>query len=400
MPRRRFDFGIEFIQATLRTVLLFSRSNCSAKAPGFAKWTNRNYQCKINDVATLRFRKMNVHPPSSSAELDELIAKPDEPTVESLRDREGDYAVLGAGGKMGYHFCLMLQQALTGLGRKEPVHAVSRFRSVRARGEFESIGCKVIPADLSEPEQLEQLPSFENIFYLAGVKFGTSQDSGLLERMNVTMPRMVAERFQQSDIVAMSTGCVYSFASPDSGGSTEEDETDPPGEYAKSCLGRESAFFGAADRFGARSALIRLNYSIDLRYGVLVDLAQKVIDEKPVDVSMGYVNLIWQGDAVRHSIRAMQHVSAPPFILNVTGPEILQVRDLALKLGQRLGKSVTFSGTESPTAWLNNANKAHDLFGRPEMELDQMIDMVAEWIQNGGELLGKPTHFETRDGKY
>ncbi|MBM79013.1 MAG: epimerase [Planctomycetaceae bacterium] len=338
--------------------------------------------------------------PTTTAELDQLISTPDEATIESLRHSSGEFAVLGAGGKMGFHVCLMLRQALQALGRKQRVRAISRFGSVRARNEFEAIGCDVFAADLSEPDQLKQLPNSENVFFLAGVKFGTANDPALLNRMNVVMPQVVAEQFRNSSIVALSTGCVYSFVTPESGGSTESDETEPPGDYAKSCQGREQAFVDAAGKFGTKSALIRLNYSIDLRYGVLVDVARKVLDGEAIDLSTGYVNVIWQGDAIRHTIQSLGHVASPPLALNVTGPGVLRVRDLATEFAKRFDREAFFTSKESPTAWLNNAAKSHAMFGKPQVSIDHMLDWVADWLKNDGELLGKPTHFETRIGNY
>ncbi|MCB1087834.1 MAG: NAD(P)-dependent oxidoreductase, partial [Verrucomicrobiae bacterium] len=223
---------------------------------------------------------------------------------------------------------------------------------------------------------------------------------GMLERFNVEMPRRVAERYPDSRLVALSTGCVYPFVPPASGGSKETDGTDPVGDYAISCLGRETAFCEAADRRGTMSALIRLNYAIDLRYGVLVDIAQKVLAGVPIDVTMGHVNVIWQGDALAHTVQALTRVSAPPFILNVTGSGILEVRDLANRFGERLGKEVEITGTEAETAWLNDASLSHQLFGQPRVSVDEMIDWIATWLEAGGGTLGKPTHFETRDGNY
>lgn len=338
--------------------------------------------------------------PKNVTELDRFIAAPCEEVVEAVRRAEGDFAVLGAGGKMGFHVCWMLKRALETLGRDASVRAVSRFGSVRSRDDFNRIGCDVIPADMSDPEQLAGIPLAENVFYLAGVKFGTAADPALLQKMNVTMPEMVAARFAQSKIVALSTGCVYSFVSPESGGSKESDATDPPGEYARSCLGREQAFIDAAERSATESVLIRLNYSIDLRYGVLVDLAQKVHTGRPVDVDTGYVNVIWQGDAVGQIIRSLHLASAPPTVLNITGPQTHRVRDLANAFADRFGCRVTFRGNESATAWLNNSARATKLFGAPKISTEQMIDWIADWIVRGGELLGKPTHFETRDGNY
>jgi len=343
---------------------------------------------------------MEQEAPTNSTELDQQIATPDKATQDAIREQGGDFAVLGAGGKMGFHHCLMLKRALEAVGRKDIVYAISRFSSVRDRSEFEKIGCEVIAADLSAPEQLSKLPDVPNVFFLAGVKFGTAHDPELLKKMNVQMPRLVAERFQRSRIVALSTGCVYSFVSPESGGSVEEDPTDPPGDYAISCKGREDAFVEAGEKYGTQSALIRLNYSIDLRYGVLVDIAQKVLSGTPVDVSMGYVNLIWQGDAIQHILQSLAHVSNPPNILNITGPNVYLVRDLAEGFAERFGCKAEITGTEAPTAWLNNPAKSHKMFGKPKVGIETMMDWVTNWLKSGGELLGKPTHFETRDGKY
>ena len=218
--------------------------------------------------------------------------------------------------------------------------------------------------------------------------------------MNVLMPQLVAERFSVARIVALSTGCVYSFVTPESGGSREEDAMDPPGEYAVSCKGREQAFIDAANRFGTASALIRLNYSIDLRYGVLLDLATKVWRRETVDLSMGFVNVIWQGDAIAQIIRSLEHVTAPPFVLNVTGQDILSVREIADAFGTHFGCDVRYTGTPAPTACLNNSAKAAQMFGPPTVLVSQMIHWVADWVSRGGATLGKPTHFETRDGNY
>ncbi|MEO1525596.1 MAG: NAD(P)-dependent oxidoreductase [Planctomycetota bacterium] len=332
--------------------------------------------------------------------LDHQISTPSEATVESIRERPKGFAVLGAGGKMGFHLCLMLRKSLKMLGRSDTVYAVSRFSSVRGRQEFDAIGCETIVADLSDPDQVRHVPRVPNVFFMAGVKFGTGNDPDLLQRMNVAMPRLVAEHAREAEIVAFSTGCVYSFVAPESGGSTEADETKPIGQYANSCRGREQAFFHAGREFGTRSALIRLNYSIDCRYGVLVDLAQKVAGGHDVDVTMGYVNVIWQGDALQYIVQSLSHASAPPFVLNVTGSETLSVRELALQLGKRFGKTVNFVGEEASTAWLNNAEKSHAMFGSPPTTIDTMLDRVVDWIQKGGPLMGKPTHFETRDGSY
>ena len=214
------------------------------------------------------------------------------------------------------------------------------------------------------------------------------------------MPRLIAEQYKDSRIVALSTGCVYDFIDVASGGSTEESPTNPPGDYAISCLGREEAFVDRSTQWGSLSSLIRLNYSNELRYGVLVDIAANVLSGKPVAVDTGYVNVIWQGDAVEHIVRSLEHATCPPFVLNVTGPETLSVRELALAFGERFGRTPQFSGTESQTAWLSNASRSHELFGPPPVSVDTMIDWIADWLQRGGPTLNKPTKFEVRGGDY
>lgn len=308
---------------------------------------------------------------------------------------------------MGYHVSLMLQRALSACGRDEQVITVSRFGSpgpdgsLNAEGrKFQQAGFDVIAADLSQPDQVARLPRVPNVLFLAGVKFGTSNNPDVLHRMNVTMPTLVANHFRDSRIAALSTGCVYSFCTPESGGASETSPVNPPGEYARSCLGREQAFTDASRKQGTPCVLIRLNYSIDLRYGVLVDIAQKVRARIPVDVETGYVNVIWQGDAVKHILRSLPLAESPPLVLNVTGGEILRVRDLAERFGERFGVPVQIAGNEAPTAWLSNPANAHRLFGPPVISTDQMIDWIAEWLEAGGEILDKPTHFEVRSGAY
>jgi len=330
------------------------------------------------------------------------MSRPTAGVLESLKSGEGDVLVLGAGGKMGLHVCLMLQRAFEELGMTQRhVIAVSRFGGEGACDAFTREGVRTIAADLCDPQQLDDLPDAPSVFFLAGGKFGTSHDPELLNKMNVEMPALVASRFRQSQIVALSTGCVYSFTTSDIGGSSEAGgEVRPVGDYAQSCLGREQAFAKASDEWGTQCSLIRLNYAIDLRYGVLHDIAQKVIDGQAVDVTMGYVNVIWQRDAIAHCIQALGHAAAPAFILNVTGSEILSVRDLAARFGEALGLEVTIEGEEADLAWLSDSSKACNLFGPTEVSINEMIEWTAAWLQAGGQSLGKPTHFETRDGNY
>lgn len=320
--------------------------------------------------------------------------------MDVLAQSHGRIAVLGAGGKMGFHVSRMLQQTLRKLGRPETVTAVSRFGQPHAHRRFETAGIQTIAADLCDPAAVRELPDFETLFFLAGVKFGTGDRPDLLRQFNSEMPGLVADRFRESKIVALSSGCVYSFTTPESGGSTEDDETNPPGAYAESCQAREAAFASAARKFGTRIALLRLNYSIDLRYGVLVDIAQQVLSQQPISLCMPCVNVIWQGDAIAHTVQALAHCSTAPFVVNVTGAETLRVRDIATRFAGLFETDVSFQDDEQPTAWLSNASKAHALFGFPKVSPDQMIDWTADWLRRGQPVMNKPTRFQVRDGRY
>lgn len=328
------------------------------------------------------------------------MTRPPTEVVASLSQCDGDFLVLGAGGKMGFHVCRMLQRALLAAGRAPDITVVSRFSKAAAREVFQQHGLPTIAADLSLAEQVKPLPHAANVIYLAGAKFGTTDNPDLLERMNVSMPQLVARHYRDSRIVALSTGCVYSFVDVQSAGANEASPTDPPGDYARSCLGREQAFAAASAEYATPLALVRLNYSIDLRYGVLVDLAQQIVAGQPVDVSTGQVNVIWQADAVAQILRCLPHAASPPLVINVTGTDVLSVRDLAQRLADRLQRPVTFCGRQSATAWLSDSSLACRMFGPPSVSAEQMIKWTAEWISQGGPTLDKPTRFENRDGNY
>jgi nucleoside-diphosphate-sugar epimerase len=320
--------------------------------------------------------------------------------VSAIESCPGDVLVLGAGGKMGFHLTRMLQRCLNELGRDDRLTAVSRFTSSSSLLPFQRFSIDTLSADLSDASQVAKLPATANVFFLAGVKFGTSQDPEMLHRMNGQMPRTVAERFRDSKIVALSSGCVYSFTSPASGGSTETSETNPPGDYAQSCLERERAFIDGSSQYGTPVALVRLNYSVELRYGVLVDIATKVLKGEPIDLQTSHVNVIWQRDAVDQIIQCLPCAETPPWIVNVTGAETLSVRDLADQFGRRFGKVPTFSGHEAPACWLSNSALSRSRLGEAKMELSHAIDWTAEWLLQGGPTLGKPTQFQVRDGRY
>lgn len=338
--------------------------------------------------------------PCEPDQADIFLSEPPASAIAALRRTPGDFMVLGAGGKMGLHLCRMLQRGFDTLGDGRRVTAVSRFSSVNDRAQFEAFGIATRSCDLCDSAQLESLEPVENVIFMAGAKFGTADQPGLLKRMNVDMPEMVADHFSRSRITAFSTGCVYSFVPVTSSGSSEDSATEPVGAYAQSCLGREHAFQRASLELGTRLALIRLNYSVEFRYGVLVDLAQKILRDEPIDVTTGHVNLIWQRDAVAQTILAHEFAATPPFVINLTGPAVYSVRDLAQRFGTIFNREVHFSGQEAESAWLNDASRSHRLFGPPETSLNQMIDWVAAWQSQGLKTLGKPTGFEKRDGNF
>jgi nucleoside-diphosphate-sugar epimerase len=332
--------------------------------------------------------------------VDDFISEPTPRVVEVLARTTGPFLILGAGGKIGLHLSVMLRRALDRLGRKDRVIAISRYSTLRDRAAFESRGVETLACDLGHPEGLNALPDAPTVFFLAGVKFGTAAAPGLLHATNVEIPQRVAEKYSRSRIIAYSSGCVYPFVTPASGGAREDTPPSPVGEYAASCIAREQAFTEVAAARGTPVALIRLNYSIEFRYGLLVDIAQTVLAGRPVDVTTGYINVIWQTDAVAHSIQALEIAGAPAVPINVTGAETLSVRDVAHRFGAALGRTVQITGTEADTAWLNNASHSHRLFGAPLTSVDQMITWISAWLLQNGETWGKPTGFERRDGRF
>jgi nucleoside-diphosphate-sugar epimerase len=338
--------------------------------------------------------------PCAPEAIDDFISQPTPRVVEVLARTRGPFLVLGAGGKIGLHLGVMVRRALDQLGRNDRVIAVSRFSTLRDRAAFDSRGVETLPCDLGDPARLNQLPDAPTVFFLAGVKFGTATAPGLLRATNVDIPRRVAEKFPRSRIVAFSSGCVYPFVTPASGGAREDTPPAPVGDYAASCVAREQAFTEVAAAHGTPVALIRLNYSIEFRYGLLVDIAQMVLARRPIDVTTGYVNVIWQTDAVAHSIQSLESAGSPAVPINVTGAETLSVRDLAQRFGRAFQIPVEIVGTEADTAWLNNASHSHRLYGAPATTVDQMVQWISEWLKRDGETWGKPTGFERRDGRF
>jgi nucleoside-diphosphate-sugar epimerase len=333
-------------------------------------------------------------------ELEETLATPSPPLPDFMADLEGDIMLLGAGGKMGPSLATLASNAARESGVKRRIIAVSRFSSAGLEGELQSAGVDTISADLLDEEQLGKLPDAPNILYMVGMKFGTTGREHLTWAMNAYLPGRVAKRFRDSRIVAFSTGNVYPLTPVALGGASEEHPTGPVGEYAQSCLGRERLFEHFSLRYGTPVLNFRLNYAIDMRYGVLLEVARAVSEGRPIDLSMGHVNVVWQGDANDMAIRALALCESPPRNLNVTGPETLSIRWLAERFGELLGKEPVFEGEERATALLSNASRAHQLLGYPRVTLRQMIDWTAGWVLMGGSTLDKPTHFQAREGRF
>lgn len=333
----------------------------------------------------------------TEAELDDLLSEPRAETVAALAACPGDIIILGAGGKMGPTLARMAAQA-SPPGRR--VMAVSRWSSDAARQTLERAGVETVSADLLDRAAVAALPDAANVVFMAGQKFGTSGAPATTWAMNTLVPANCAERYQSSRIVAFSTGNVYALSPISSAGSREDDALGPIGEYACSCVGRERVFAWYAERHGTRVATLRLNYAVDLRYGVLVDIAARVKQGSIVPLDMGYVNVIWQGDANRIALEALPLAATPPLVVNVTGGERTSVRTVAEWFGERFGIAPRFSGAERDDALLSDTSRMRSAFSAPEVGITQLLDWVADWVEHDGPLLGKPTRFEARDGQF
>ncbi len=317
-----------------------------------------------------------------------------------MRRLEGDILILGAGGKMGPTLARLAVDAALQSGARKRITAVSRFTDPRTRAKLNAWGVSTIRADLMRRSDVEALPDVPNVIFMAGQKFGTSADPGRTWAANTYMPSLVAERFARSRIVVFSSGNVYPFTDVTGNGPTETDPVGPVGEYAQSVLGRERLFEYFSGSLGTPVAIMRLNYAVEPRYGVLRDIADRLLDRRPVDLRMGHINLIWQRDANSIALRLLEKCTSPPFVLNVTGSERLSVRTLAERMGRALGVKPTFDASEKPFALLSDASLCVSLFGVARTGTDQMIDDVARWVRQGGAGLEKPTHFEERGGTY
>jgi len=338
--------------------------------------------------------------PADEAALEERLSRPTPGVLDTLSRLDGDFLILGVAGKMGPTLARMLRRGLDTLGKKGRVLGAARFSDPAVAVALESVGVETARCDLLDRGDVQRLPDAPNVLYMAGQKFGTSAEPERTWAMNTLPPALAAERFGGARIVVFSTGCVYPNVPVSSGGSRETDPLEPLGEYANSCIGRERLFEYFAKKNETPILLFRLNYAIDLRYGVLLDVAQKVANGTPVDLTTGWVNVIWQGDANARAIQCLEHAACPPRALNVTGSEIVSVRALAARFGELLGTTPEGVGAESDTALLSDAGESVRLFGPPTVTLEQMTRWVAQWVRRGGRALNRPTHFETRDGRY
>jgi nucleoside-diphosphate-sugar epimerase len=333
---------------------------------------------------------------SDIAALDELLCRPSQALIDDLQKVDGDIMVLGVAGKMGPTLAGLAKAALP----DRRVIGVARFSDPGAKAWLEARGIETLSCDLLDKAGIKSLPKAPNIIFMAGRKFGAEGDLSLTWAMNAHVPALVAQAFSGSRIVAFSTGCVYPFVPVNGNGADETLAPNPPGEYAQSCVGRERMFEYFSRQFSTPGRLFRLNYAIDMRYGVLHDIATKTLQGKPIDVSLGHVNFIWQGDASAQALRCLAHCDTPTSPINVSGHEILRVRDLAAKLGARIGREPVIVGSEEPTAWLTSTSQAVKLFGLPIVDTAQLLAWTADWVARSMPSLGKPTKYEVRDGRY
>jgi len=329
-------------------------------------------------------------------DLEHILSEPTEATRNALAGLSGDIAVLGAGGKMGPTLAMMLKKAS---GHKN-IYAVSRFTDKALKIRIEKVGIKTIELDLLDESCYSKLPDVENVFYLVGMKFGVTCNQPLTWALNSFVPTLVARHYKDTRIAAFSTGNVYPLVAVSAGGAVEETAPDPIGEYAQSCLGIERMFQYFSQLYGTPVTLIRLNYANEPRYGIIVDLTLKILNDEPIDLTMPAVNLIWQRDASDYIIQSMSLAKSPPAILNVTGPDTVSIRQLAEQIGSQLGKKPEFVSREAETALLSNASQCFSLFGYPKMTLSEMVSVIVKWVASGKTVLSKPTKYDIRNGRF
>jgi nucleoside-diphosphate-sugar epimerase len=337
---------------------------------------------------------------SDLALLEKELLRPSAALIADMYDLQGDIILLGVGGKMGPSMARLAKQAAHQAGVNKRIIGVSRFSDPGTRAELEAEGIETFAADLLNEDDLAALPDAANVLYLAGNKFGTTGKEAFTWAMNAYLPGRVAERYRQARIVAFSTGNVYPFTPVSSGGLSEDHATGPVGEYGQSCLGRERIFQYFSEKYQIPTLIYRLNYAVDFKYGVLLEIARAVNEQRPIDLATGNVNVIWQGDANEIALRALKHCAVPAKVLNVTGPETVSIQWLAEQFGLLLGQEPRFVNQVQPTALLSNASEAHRLFGYPRVTLRQIMEITVTWLLGGGRISQKPTHFQERNGKF
>ena len=333
-------------------------------------------------------------------QLEEMLSRPSAADVALMRRLEGDIAVLGAGGKMGPSLARRARRAVDQAGGARRVVAVARFTAASLLRDLEASGIDTLACDLLDPQQVASLPDFPNVLFLAGMKFGATARPDLTWALNTVVPAHVARRFSSSRIVVFSTGNVYPWVEAASGGCSETDAPAPVGEYAQSCLGRERIFEHYSAQLGTPCLLLRLFYAVDLRYGVLVDVARRVFAGEAIDLGVAHFNAIWQGDANSYALRGLELCASPPRPLNVTGPDLISVREIAACFGRRFSREPRFLGADGTRALLGRAALCASLLGPPQVGLEQLLEWTARWVESGGKSLGKPTRYESADGRF
>jgi nucleoside-diphosphate-sugar epimerase len=333
-------------------------------------------------------------------ELENMLSEPTPGVIDTLARLDGDIMLLGAGGKMGPTLARMARRASDAAGVRRRVIAASIFPNEQYKIGLERAGVETVECDLFDQSLLDALPDAANVVFMVGMKFGSSGAEALTWAINAFLPGLVCAKYRSSRMVIFSSGNVYPFVPADSGGSSEAGPVGPVGEYAMSVLGRERVFEHFSPSYHIPMSIIRLNYAVELRYGVLTDIARRVYEGRPINVTTGRVNVIWQADANAMTLQSFDRAAVPPFVVNVSGPEFVSVREAAERFGEMMGRKPIFEGKEACDALLSDGSLGYSLFGRPKVDVGQMMEWIAEWITSGGESLGKPTHFETRDGKF
>jgi nucleoside-diphosphate-sugar epimerase len=332
--------------------------------------------------------------------LEDLLSEPSEEDVAAVARLEPDILILGAGGKMGPSLARRVRRAAERAGTGSRVLAVSRFSSRQLRERLEADGIPTLACDFTSGPAITGLPRFPNVLFLAGRKFGTTERTDITWTTNTVVPARVADHFSTSRMVVFSTGNIYPLVRVDGPSPTEQDPPMPVGEYAQSCLGRERVVEFVSREQGLRALMFRLNYAVDLRYGTLVDVARKVYADEPIDLTIGFFNAIWQGDANSYALRSLELCESPPQVLNVTGAERISVRESAEWFGQAFGRKPKLVNQEGPVALLSDSSRCRSLLGEPQVPLGLLRQWVAHWVAGGGASLNKPTHFETADGRF